>query len=310
MELHKLTDEQLLAETLSAVELDRGSTIALLHHLAEIDRRNLHAEMGYASLFRYVVQALKYSESAAQRRISAMQLLRDLPRIEPKIASGALCLSTLARAQSFLRAEGIKSRSEKLSVLESLEGLSAREVDRELLGKSAHPEKLVIEKVRPVSEGWSEVTLLLENTVIAQIEEWREQSPASEVRVRMGEVVGALVREAVERRRARKRTRKRTSLPTSATKMATRSRYIPHSVRDAVRARDGNRCTYIHRESGKMCNSSKGLQFDHIIPYSNGGDHSLENLRLRCPLHNQHEALKMFGRAKMSKHVPRLSGSD
>ena len=72
-----------------------------------------------------------------------------------------------------------------------------------------------------------------------------------------------------------------------------RSRHIPARVRDAVFARDGGRCTYVG-DDGVPCRSTRHLQIDHIVPFSRGGDHSIENLRLLCGQHNRFEASRVL----------------
>jgi hypothetical protein len=74
----------------------------------------------------------------------------------------------------------------------------------------------------------------------------------------------------------------------------TRARYLPAHVRRAVWERDGGRCTFIGA-NGHRCNTRTLLEFDHVEPYARGGQGTLEELRLRCRAHNQHEAERAFG---------------
>ena len=50
---------------------------------------------------------------------------------------------------------------------------------------------------------------------------------------------------------------------------------IPKSVRDAVFERDGFACVYCGDERGPF-------DLDHKIPYSRGGEHTIENLTVAC----------------------------
>jgi hypothetical protein len=49
---------------------------------------------------------------------------------------------------------------------------------------------------------------------------------------------------------------------------------IPSAIRRAVLARDGRRCV--------LCGSDYKIEIDHFIPYSKGGLHTIENLRVLC----------------------------
>ncbi len=53
-----------------------------------------------------------------------------------------------------------------------------------------------------------------------------------------------------------------------------RSRHIPAKIRYEVYRRDGGKCV--------TCGSSDNIQFDHVLPFSKGGAHTLENLQLLC----------------------------
>jgi hypothetical protein len=84
-----------------------------------------------------------------------------------------------------------------------------------------------------------------------------------------------------------------------------KNRHIPSALKNAVRLRDANRCTYRAQATGKLCGSSYQIEFEHLLPYAYGGAHSLENLTLRCRAHNQYSARKM-GLIKDDPRVPYL----
>ncbi|MBK8230881.1 MAG: HNH endonuclease [Candidatus Eisenbacteria bacterium] len=78
-----------------------------------------------------------------------------------------------------------------------------------------------------------------------------------------------------------------------------RSRYIPIAVRRAVWQRDGDRCAFVSRE-GHRCGARGFLQFHHLIPFAQGGAHTVENLALRCGAHNRYEERGDVGSAGRS----------
>ena len=58
------------------------------------------------------------------------------------------------------------------------------------------------------------------------------------------------------------------------------SRHIPQDVKIAVSVRDSGKC--------RICGSTKGLQYDHIIPWSRGGSSiDPDNIQLLCGYHNR-----------------------
>ena len=68
-----------------------------------------------------------------------------------------------------------------------------------------------------------------------------------------------------------------------------RSRHIPAATRRAVWSRDGARCTHVDTR-GRRCTSRRFLELHHREPWARGGEHSTDNLQLRCRAHNQYQA--------------------
>jgi 5-methylcytosine-specific restriction endonuclease McrA len=81
-----------------------------------------------------------------------------------------------------------------------------------------------------------------------------------------------------------------------------KSRHIPAAVKRAVYERDQGRCTYVD-PNGRRCTERHGLEFDHIVPYGRGGDHSAGNLRLACRAHNGYFAECEYGKKKMERYT-------
>lgn len=77
---------------------------------------------------------------------------------------------------------------------------------------------------------------------------------------------------------------------------ANHSRYIPQKIRIEVRQRDFERCSYVDSVTGRRCECTRGLQYDHIKPFALGGaSDSSSNLRLLCAAHNRLAAENIFG---------------
>ena len=74
----------------------------------------------------------------------------------------------------------------------------------------------------------------------------------------------------------------------------TNGRHVPRAVVRAVAERDGHQCTFVGPD-GRRCAERSDLQFDHKLPFARGGRTTVDNLRLLCPPHNQHEAERILG---------------
>jgi hypothetical protein len=78
-----------------------------------------------------------------------------------------------------------------------------------------------------------------------------------------------------------------------------RSRHIPDPIRRAVWERDGGQCTFRDRK-GRRCTARERLEFHHVTPFAQGGDHSVANVRIACAAHDAFQADLDYGAAFMA----------
>jgi 5-methylcytosine-specific restriction endonuclease McrA len=112
---------------------------------------------------------------------------------------------------------------------------------------------------------------------------------AGDVEAALGQALKIAVREVRRRKHAA------TDRPRAA-RASRDPRHIPAAIKRAVRARDGDRCTFVN-DRGQRCTERKALEYDHVEPVARGGTATLSSIRLLCRTHNQLEAERVFGTA-------------
>lgn len=99
-------------------------TATLIAHLSEVDRRGLHSQWGYSSLFAYCTDDLGYSESEAYFRIQVARIVRRYPEVLDELARGTLTLSVAAVISPVLCSENsatILDRAKGMTKLQAKE---------------------------------------------------------------------------------------------------------------------------------------------------------------------------------------------
>ena len=104
-----LSDSDLLRQVALLATRERGATVELVGHLAELDARKLHVAEGYGSLFAYCTGPLRLAEHAAYNRIEAARLSRRFPAVLDLLSDGSLNLSTLRLLAPHLRPENFET---------------------------------------------------------------------------------------------------------------------------------------------------------------------------------------------------------
>ena len=157
----------------------------------------------------------------------------------------------------------------------------------------ATPQHPMYPRVRPLSPRRFAIQFTMEQRTHDKLREVQDLLGHEVARSDLAQVFD-LALDAL-RAELRKRKLAETKRPRSRRRpTAVSSRHIPAHVKRAVHARDGGRCTFVS-ESGRRCEATSDLEYDHIRERARGGETSIDNIRLRCRPHNQHTAERTFG---------------
>ena len=230
-----LSDRELLRETRDLVRHERHLQGAVIDHLSEIEARGLYLERGFSSLFDYAVRELGYSDAAAARRIGATRLCADQPDAREGLRDGSLTLSAAAELQwAFDRQRRRGSISGTAAIAPAgtpaadsapavplppaepeppplvLDAVGRQKLVEEAAGKSARQVRRMLadldpelappaDRVRPLGDGRYEMKATIDAECQQGLEQLRGLLSHVDPRMTMGQLVGRLVREALDR---------------------------------------------------------------------------------------------------------------
>ena len=336
--MNRFSQEHLSSELLRSEihkdEMREGEVTAFrLARLAEYDERKLFLEDAFPSMLAWCVRELRLSVEEAKKRIRVARVGRRCPVVFEALAngrvnmSGLVCLAThltpenaeelAAAAAHKTRAEIEQMLAERFPKQEIAARVDPITLPSQQLGESEGspgtlPDAVIPDQGDPravAARAPNRVSQLSPEAYSVQFTRRREADErfryAQDLlgsRVKPGDIAEVYDRaikvlvEKLERARfgACARPRKNGQPP------RTGSRHIPNEVKRAVWKRDGGQCTY-KSESGLRCEARRDLQFDHEKEFARGGEATVDNLRLRCPGHNQHAAEQTFGAGFMKQ---------
>ena len=123
MDLHDLSSPALKASLMDLLRQEANVVVAVILHLAEIARRELHLEEKYSSLFAYCRDELHMPEGRAWRRSTAAALVTRFPEVVPMLRDRRLNESTLCEIGKVLTPENARE------LLARVAGRTHREVE-------------------------------------------------------------------------------------------------------------------------------------------------------------------------------------
>lgn len=315
-------DLELLRRLDDLAQAERKSLPDMLACLAEVERRGLHLDRGFPTLFDYCVERLKWGEGAAMQRLIVSRAATLHHEVYSYLRDGQLNLSAVSRLAPFLTAENrteILSRAagRKRAALDEMLGELRAEAARQAAvppgaGSDVTPESILpfagTSGRAPVPDVDVPADATLEASSPAPMEPPSRLSfPAGEYlrrdldrarrllkrrcpSGRLEELIAYLLHDFLRRfdpdTRMPARERQRREKET---------RRIPQWVKDRVWVRDGGGCSYVSPE-GQRCTARKSLEYDHIRPWARGGSSDDPgNIRLLCRAHNLFLARRDFG---------------
>jgi len=317
------TAENLTANLIEKIKGLRGSereiVAELVKTLSEIYSQKLFRTAGYSSLYSFCTEALGYSSGAAWRRCAAARVVLSTPEVLLQLSSGKLTLCAVAELSkvlnkqnsSTLLTEAVGLRREELQVLVAQHqpvNATPKKKETVRVRRVESPDELPLLSSLSApadSNRLYTVTLELTEEEMSLIHQAQEMLCTAKLKDTVLCAAKRIVRgqEKLEQLREKRALRKecasqarRTNSDNHGDKL--RSRYIPVDVKHAVTRRNGKQCSYISPD-GVRCCERKGLELDHITPFSRGGGNTEDNLRLVCKTHNLMYAEQVFGRERI-----------
>lgn len=268
----------------SLVVKERTLLADIIALLKEIDRRQVYLELGYPSLFEYLVRGVGYSEGAAQRRIDAARLMADLPDLHERVMRGAIKLNQAAMIQKASREvlrlqRRVVSIDEKREILKRLEGQTHAESQKIVASFLALPGQYETRQATQ-ADGSVRIEVTLSREVYEKMIHAQERLAHVLPTGDIGQFIEYLVKKVVRQKMLKEEMDGALKVETAANMAVT------EGMRERVRRRD-RVCQYVDPVTRRKCGGRWALQVDHIHPLFLGGKNDIGNLQLLCAKHNR-----------------------
>ena len=270
-----LSDDRLLERTKELSGIEHHLEVVVIDHLREIDKRRLYLRRGFSSLFDYAVRELGYSDAAAWRRIKAMRLCADVDGVRERLQNGTMTLNAAAQLQhAFDRQERKKERAARSAPRGAGFGAAApsqngsapprpaerkpapaavldpearRELVEQASGKSSRQVMQILaevdpelaapaDRVRPLGGGRWELKAVIDDECRRGLERLKGLLSHVDPHLTMGQLMGRLVREGLDRHDPARPPRGRRAASAKGAEQTSAAKTQAASVRGAASA--------------------------------------------------------------------------
>lgn len=326
-----MTHLEIERELRGLIVRERKITTDILKLINLAFERKTYLERGYPSMFEWLTKSFGYSESAAQRRIQAARMLKAVPQASELIESGVVNITTVAKAESFVRAQqkisGQLSNNQKEEVIAKICNKSGKEAEKELVNLFPDVVMQKPEVIQPVAKDLSRVSLNLNDETLADLKRAQELLSHAMPNASLAEVVAYVAKQFLAKKdplrkakEAKVKNQEKGNIKSESSKLkvetgelrgesgianpfnltstaaASKQRVrISLPVKKGVIQKAHGQCEYIDPITNKRCQSRFQLELDHILPRALGGNDEPKNLRCLCRVHNQQQTRKKLG---------------
>ena len=268
-----LSDDRLLERTKELSRIEHHLEVVVIDHLREIQKRRLYLRRGFSSLFDYAVRELGYSDAAAWRRIKAMRLCADVEGVRERLQNGTMTLNAAAQLQhAFDRQERKKERAARSApggtgcgaAAQSQDGAAPprpaerkpapvldpearRELVEQASGKSSRQVMQLLaevdpelaapaDRVRPLGGGRWELKAVIDDECRRGLERLQGLLSHVDPHLTLGQLMGRLVREGLDRHDPGRPPRGRRAAPAKGAEQTSAAKTQAASARGAASA--------------------------------------------------------------------------
>jgi len=253
----------------------------LLEIIQQVDKRKVFRALGFSSLFTYVTQSLGLSENLAYNFITVARKSNEIPQMKEAIESGTLNVSKARRVVSVINSDNQASWIEKAS------NLTQREVEKKVA--EVQPQSRVKERIKVLTPSVSELRCPISEELGEKIKRVQDLESTRQKRaVTIEGAVEAMVEVYLEKKDpvAKAHKAKTREVKKLSSRKESQSQCLSASIKHEVNKRDGGRCIYVDR-SGTRCSNRRWIQYHHVVPVSQGGEHRVENIISVCQVHHK-----------------------
>jgi 5-methylcytosine-specific restriction endonuclease McrA len=246
-------------------------------------------------MFEWLTKGFGYSNAAAYRSIEAAQLLKARPEVEEKLTSGQVNLSTLSKAQSFIKAQekvsGQKvTEDTKAKVIAQIENKTIEQTEKNLLTLFPETAAAIPQERRKVLDAeTTRHSMNLSQQATTDLARAKEVLSHQFPNASDAEIIQYALKFLLDRVDPLRKEEK------NRNEEARKEKKNKAGARRIILKNASAQCTFKDPATGKVCGSRYQVQIDHVIPKAFGGTDDPENLRPLCRQHNLLMAERVFG---------------